>query len=73
MKCPLGIDLLHEPNFQLTLSPDPNNAQVYQAALTLINLHFRRNKKGQLRPAWESVLSYARPTSALAGNATTTG
>ncbi|MGN6531225.1 MAG: eCIS core domain-containing protein [Ginsengibacter sp.] len=41
---PLGLDLLHEPNFQLTLSPDPHNAQLYQAALTLINLHLRRNK-----------------------------
>ena len=66
---PLGIDLLHEPNFQLTLSPDPNNAQVYQAALTLINIHFRRNKKEFIEAGLGIGASYTRPTGALAGNA----
>ena len=39
-----AVDIFHEPNLQITLSPDPHNAQLYQAAATLINLHFRRHK-----------------------------
>ena len=40
---PTALDLLHEPNFSLQLSPDPQNPQVYQAAVTILNWHLRRH------------------------------
>ena len=40
---PMAVDLLHEPNFSLQLSPDPQNPQVYQAAVTIVNWHLRRH------------------------------
>ena len=40
---PTAVDLIHEPNFSLQLSPDPQNPQVYQAAVTIVNWHLRRH------------------------------
>ncbi|HLV89152.1 MAG TPA: hypothetical protein VKV39_19370 [Candidatus Sulfotelmatobacter sp.] len=37
------LALLHEPNVGVQLSPDPNNPATYQAAISLVNLHLKRN------------------------------
>jgi hypothetical protein len=37
------VALLHEPNVSVQLSPDPNNPVAYQAAISLVNLHLKRN------------------------------
>jgi hypothetical protein len=37
------VDLLHEPNISLQMSPDPNNPLTRSAAFSLINLHLKRN------------------------------
>jgi len=37
------VDLLHEPNISLQMSPDPNNQLTRSAAFSLINLHLKRN------------------------------
>jgi hypothetical protein len=37
------VDLLHEPNISLQMSPDPNNQLTRSAAFSLINLHIKRN------------------------------
>jgi predicted SprT family Zn-dependent metalloprotease len=66
---PFGIDIGHEPNVQLTLSPDPHNAQVYQAAFTLINLHFRRNKNEFIEVGLSPLFSYSQPSGTLAAGA----
>jgi hypothetical protein len=33
----------HEPNISVQISPDPHNSAAYQAAITLINVHIKRN------------------------------
>ncbi len=66
---PFGIDLGHEPNMQLTLSPDPHNAQIYQAAFTLINLHFRRNKNEFIEAGLGVGANYSSPSGTLSGQA----
>jgi len=50
------LALLHEPNVSVQLSPDPNNPATYQAAISLVNLHLKRNW-GLLKPDVE--LSFA--------------
>lgn len=57
----VSFDFLHEPNFQLTLSPDPNNAQIYQAAWTIVNMHLRRNKQEFLEIGLGAQGSLSRP------------
>ncbi len=37
----IAVDVLKEPNFSVQFSPDLKNAQVYQAAVALVNLHLR--------------------------------
>ena len=37
------LTFLHEPNISLQISPDPNNSAAYQAAISLVNLHVKRN------------------------------
>jgi len=59
---PFGVDIGHEPNFQLTLSPDPHNAQLYQAAFTLINLHFRRHKKEFIEIGLSPQFGFSQPS-----------
>lgn len=66
---PFGVDLGHEPNIQLTLSPDPHNAQIYQAAFTLINLHFRRNKNEFIEAGLGVGANYASPSGTVSGQA----
>lgn len=39
----VALDLLHEPNVSIQISPDPANPQVYQAAIALLNLHLRQH------------------------------
>ena len=43
------LALLHEPNVSVQLSPDPNSPAAYQAAISLVNLHVKRNW-GLLKP-----------------------
>ena len=50
------LDILHEPNISVQLSPDPNNRVTYQAAFSLVNLHVKRNW-GLIRPDVEFSLS----------------
>ncbi len=64
-----GVDIGHEPNIQLTLSPDPHNAQIYQAAFTLINFHFRRHKDEFIEAGLSPQLSYSAPSGTLAAGA----
>ena len=67
---PFGVDVgLHEPNFQLLLSPDPHNRVIYQAAFTLINLHFRRNKQEFIEIGLSPQATYSQPSGTLAGGA----
>jgi hypothetical protein len=66
---PFGVDIGHEPNLQLTLSPDPHNAQIYQAAMTLINLHFRRHKKEFIEVGLGPFFGYSQPSGILTGGA----
>lgn len=42
----------HEPNVSVTVSPDPNSPAVYQAAISLVNVHIKRNY-GLLKPDLE--------------------
>jgi hypothetical protein len=49
------VALLHEPNVSVQLSPDPNSPQAYQAAISLVNVHLKRNW-GLLRPDVEFSL-----------------
>jgi len=67
---PFSVDVgLHEPNFQLLLSPDPHNRAIYQAAFTLINLHFRRHKKEFIEVGLSPLGTYSEPSGTLAGGA----
>ena len=67
---PFGVDVgLHEPNFQLLLSPDPHNRAIYQAAFTLINLHFRRHKREFIEVGLSPTATYSEPSGTLAGGA----
>ena len=50
------LDVIHEPNISVQLSPDPNNPATYQAAFSLINLHLKRNW-GLIKPDVEFSLS----------------
>jgi hypothetical protein len=43
------VALLHEPNVSVQISPDPNSAAAYQAAISLVNVHLKRNW-GLLKP-----------------------
>ncbi len=43
------LAVLHEPNVSVQISPDPNNQAVYQAAISIVNLHLKRNW-GLLKP-----------------------
>ena len=47
---------LHEPNVSIQISPDPNSSAVYQAAVTLVNLHLKRNW-GLIQPDIELSVS----------------
>ena len=64
-----AVDIGHEPNFQLTLSPDPHNAQIYQAAFTLMNFHFRRHKQEFIELGISPLVAYSQPSGGLAGGA----
>jgi hypothetical protein len=66
---PISADFGHEPNFQLLLSPDPHNAQIYQAAFTLVNLHFRRHRREFIEAGLSPQVSYAQPSGTLSGGA----
>jgi hypothetical protein len=66
---PISTDFLHEPNFQLMLSPDPHNAQIYQAAISLVNIHFRRHKEEFIELGLSPQATYARPSGTLSGGA----
>ena len=37
------LAVLHEPNVSVQISPDPNNQAAYQAAISIVNLHVKRN------------------------------
>ena len=63
------LALLHEPNVSVQLSPDPNNPVAYQAAISLVNLHVKRNL-GLLKPDVE--FSFAGQTG-LSGGAFSAG
>lgn len=65
----ISVDLGHEPNFQLTLSPDPHNAQIYQAAIALINIHFKRHKKEFIELSLSPQFSYAQPSGTFSAGA----
>jgi hypothetical protein len=43
------VALLHEPNVSVQISPDPNSPAAYQAAISLVNVHLKRNW-GLLKP-----------------------
>lgn len=49
------VDLGHEPNISLQMSPDPNNQLTRSAAFSLINLHIKRNW-GLLKPDIEGSI-----------------
>jgi len=49
------VALLHEPNVQVQISPDPNNKAAYQAAISLVNVHLKRNW-GLIKPDVEFSL-----------------
>ncbi|MGN6638399.1 MAG: hypothetical protein ACTHJ8_05770, partial [Mucilaginibacter sp.] len=65
----VSVDLGHEPNLQLTLSPDPHNAQIYQAAMTLINIHFKRHKKEFIELGISPDFTYSEPSHTFSGGA----
>jgi hypothetical protein len=52
------IDLLHEPSISVQISPDPNSPAAYQASLSLINTHLKRNW-GLVKPDLEFSLGGA--------------
>jgi hypothetical protein len=64
------LAFLHEPNVSVQLSPDPNNPVAYQAAISLVNLHVKRNW-GLLKPdvefsfAGQAGLSGSTPSGGL--------
>ena len=60
------VDLIHEPNISLQMSPDPNNQLTKSAAVTLINLHLKRNW-GLIKPDVE--VSIAPQLNVAPGNA----
>jgi hypothetical protein len=43
------LAVLHEPNVSVQISPDPNSQAAYQAAISIVNLHLKRNW-GLLKP-----------------------
>jgi hypothetical protein len=43
------LAVLHEPNVSVQVSPDPHNQAAYQAAISIVNLHLKRNW-GLLKP-----------------------
>jgi hypothetical protein len=49
------LALLHEPNVSVQVSPDPNSPAAYQAAISIVNLHLKRNW-GLLKPDVEISL-----------------
>jgi len=49
------LAILHEPNVSVQLSPDPNSQAAYQAAISIVNLHLKRNW-GLLKPDVEISL-----------------
>ena len=53
---PNEVAILHEPNISVQISPDPSNQAAYQAAITLINVHMKRNW-GLVKPDIEASLS----------------
>jgi hypothetical protein len=50
------VGIGHEPNVSVTVSPDPNSPAVYQAAISLVNIHLKRNW-GLLKPDVEFSVS----------------
>jgi hypothetical protein len=58
----VAVDLIHEPNVQIQISPDPQNAQVYQAAVTLVNLHLRRHRRELIEASLAAQAQIAQPT-----------
>lgn len=50
------VTLGHEPNISVQLSPDPNSKAVYQAAISLVNIHLKRHY-GLFRPDVEFSMS----------------
>jgi len=66
---PISFDFIHEPNFQLSLSPDPHNAQIYQAAVSLVNIHFRRHRQEFIEVGLSPQLAYAQPSGTLTAGA----
>jgi hypothetical protein len=50
------VAILHEPNFSVQVSPDPGSPAAVQAAVTLINLHLKRNW-GLVKPDIEASLA----------------
>ncbi len=63
------IDLGHEPNVSVQISPDPNSPAVYQAAMSLVNVHIKRHW-GLLKPDLEFSLGAqgnATPGSGISG------
>ena len=49
------VGLGHEPNVSVQISPDPNSPAVYQAAISLVNVHVKRHW-GLLKPDVEFSL-----------------
>jgi hypothetical protein len=63
------LDILHEPNISLQMSPDPNNRVTAQAAFSLINWHVKKNY-GLIKPDVEFSLSPQVNLSEPGNNAT---
>jgi hypothetical protein len=63
------VGIGHEPNIGVTISPDPNSPAVYQAAISLVNIHLKRNW-GLLKPDVEfslGVQGAAAPGAGVSG------
>lgn len=58
------LDVIHEPNISVQMSPNPYNPTTYQAAFSLVNLHLKRNW-GLFKPDVEFSLSPQLSTSGL--------
>jgi hypothetical protein len=63
-----ALDLFHEPNFSIVLSPEPANQQVYTAAISVLNWHLRSHGDDFVELSLSVLGSSGRPS-----NTTTIG
>jgi outer membrane protein OmpA-like peptidoglycan-associated protein len=58
----VALDLGHEPNLAVMLSPDPQNRAIYQAAVSVLNLHLRLHGDELIEASLAAQAALAQPS-----------